>query len=222
MIDKLEQYTSENKLKWIAIFDQHHVLFPDNLELFPFTLIDYLRDCNVIILISATENNKGYPLEFVGLKTHAASWQGFDDHDFRVWCQTYPIGEGLEVDRSSIEAMEVRFCTGSLPLELSLVCPQCGDTLEEKLRVYRRERFGEFIESHIRFERGLDKAGRSNLQECVLRLIHRLEPPHDLHGMDRELFVIVQHDDGTCSITAITPLAREALLEYHKKALSLS
>ena len=66
--------------------------------------------------------------------------------------------------------------------------------------------------SHGKFYTKLVDKARDNLTDCISRMARGLSPPKELKGMDRELFVIMDDEDGHEIITALNPVARRALL----------
>jgi len=60
------------------------------------------------------------------------------------------------------------------------------------------------------------------LAECISRMALRLSPPEGIDGMDRQIFDIIDDEDGDEIIAALNPVARRALLGYHGQGLMTS
>lgn len=71
--------------------------------------------------------------------------------------------------------------------------------------------------SHGKFYRKLVDKEKDNLEECISRMALEISPPEGLVGMDCQLFDIVQDEKGDEIITALNPVARRALLFYHRQ-----
>ena len=112
--------------------------------------------------------------------------------------------------------------TGGVPYELDLLWKQPKETLIEKTLLYRENRKREMADSHGRFCDKLSDEKKSNLKECISRMALGLSPPTILVGMDRQFFDAVQDIDGVRTITALNPVARDALITYHGKGLITS
>ena len=104
---------------------------------------------------------------------------------------------------------------GGVPYELDLLWKQPKATLKEKILHYRQERVREMCASHGKFCRRLMIEEKANLLECISRMALGLSPPKVLHGLDQQLFDIV----GEMEITALNPVARDALLAFHGQGL---
>ena len=226
MMESLINYTNENNLVWIIICDQHNALFnPSVVENFPFNLIDtlaYNRGSNIKIVISASANNEGYPTEMKGWNTHDISSHRFDEDEFKVWCNHYELQNVGKINHESEEAVDALYWTGGVPYELDLLWKQPKKTLVDKTLLYRENRVSEMAESHGKFCRRLLDEEKLNLKECISRMALGLSPPKIVVGMDRQIFDIVPDIDGVRIITALNPVARDALITYHGKGLITS
>ncbi|KAK6093399.1 hypothetical protein MT418_006025 [Batrachochytrium dendrobatidis] len=223
MMESLVNYIHLNKLQWIVIFDQHNALFdPSVIKDFPFSLINYLsnhQNSNIKIIVSASASNEGYPTKMKDWHTHDLSSHRFDQEEFKVWCDHYLLEDNTKVDHESEEAMDALFWTGGVPYELDLLWKQPEKCLIEKTILYRRERFRDMAFSHGKFCDKLSDEKKNNLKECISRMALRLSPPEINIGMDRQLFNIIEDEDGHKIITALNPVARRALLYYHGRGL---
>lgn len=221
MMIALVNYVRENTLQWIVICDQHNALFnPPVVKEFPFNLISFLsmkRCSNIKVIISASANNEGYPTEMKGWQTHDISSHRFDEDEFKVWCDHYRL-ENI-VNHESEEAVDALYWTGGVPYELDLLWKQPDKTLVGKTMMYRRERARDMMESHGKFFDKLSDEKKFNLKECISRMALGLSPPKGLIGMDRQLFDIMLDIDNIYIITALNPIARDALIAYHGKVL---
>ncbi|KAJ2995810.1 hypothetical protein HDV02_000387 [Globomyces sp. JEL0801] len=223
MTRSLVNYVKENKLQWIVIFDQHNALFnPSVVQEFPFHLIDTLsfyRGSNIKVIISASANNEGYPTEMKGWQTHDISSHRFDDSEFKVWCDHYHLENIGKVDPESEEAIDALYWTGGVPYELDLLWKQPEKTLIKKTLLYRQNRVNEMAVSHAKFCDKLSAEKKLNLKECISRMALGLSPPKTKIGMDHQLFDIVPDIYGKDIITALNPVARDALITYHGHGL---
>lgn len=110
-----------------------------------------------------------------------------------------------------------------MPRELDLLWKQPKPTLVEKVKVYRDQRVKEMMAIHRKFyEKLLLDEDKRNLKECVSRMALGLPPPVGLVGMDRQLFDIIPGVDENEIITALNPIARRSLLEYHGQGVMTS
>jgi hypothetical protein len=221
----LVDYVALNKLQWIIICDQHNAFYARSVvvDQFPFNIIDTLAKISVVnikVLISASANNEGYPTEMKGWYTYDIQSRMFDDDEFKAWCDHYLLQNNVQVDPKSDTAVEALYWTGGVPYELSLLWGQPKETLQEKTALYRTQRLIEFRENHSKFYRKLEDIERQNLRECITRMALGLSPPETITGMDRQLFDIIQDDNGDALITALNPIARRALLGYHGLSLT--
>jgi hypothetical protein len=226
MMDALINYTRKSNLLWIVICDQQNALFnPPVFKDFPFNLVDTLSDergSNIKIVISGSYNNEGYPTEMKGWQTHDISSHRFDQEEFKVWCDHYLLEDNTNVNHESEEAMDALFWTGGVPYELHLLWKQPKKTLIEKTMLYRKERVRDMRTSHGKFYKTLVDKEKDNLAECISRMALRLSPPEGLEGMDRQIFDIIDDEDGHEIITALNPVARRALLGYYGRSLMTS
>ncbi|KAJ3250169.1 hypothetical protein HK103_003795, partial [Boothiomyces macroporosus] len=227
LIDNLIGYVVAKNLTWILIFDQHNAFYVDTKvdKVFPFSLVNELaanRSKNIKVIVSASANNEGYPTEMKGWKTHDISSHRFDDNEFSVWCDQYMLGDSVKVDPKSEDAVDALYWSGGVPYELDLLWKQPVKSLMEKTMYYRENRVGEFAESHGKFYKRLITKEIENLEKCISRMALCLSPPMIKVGMDRQLFDIVQNEDGSKVITALNPVARHALIAYHGKGLITS
>ena len=92
-------------------------------------------------------------------------------------------------------------------------------TLIDKAKSYRAQRIDEMVESHGKFCDKLSEEKKRNLKECISRKALGLSAPEGIVGMDRQLFVIIDDEDGDEIITALNPVARRAFLAFHGEAL---
>ena len=226
IMDTLINYVKDNNLQWIVICDQHNALYSHSVVVkdFPFNLIDFFskkRGSNIRVVISASANNEGYPTEMKGWLTHDISSHRFDNDEFNVWCNQYWLSTG-KVDSDSDEAIDALFWTGGVPYELYLLWKQPKPTLLEKTRSYRENRVKEMAATHSKFIGRLSEQEKANLMECISRMHLGLSPPEIEVGMDRQLFDIDKDESGSTIITALNPVARHALLAFHRKLLTNS
>ena len=227
MVKSVINYVKNSNLQWLVICDQHNALFSPYVIFakFPFNLIDYLskrRGSNIKIVISASANNEGYPTEMKGWHTHDISSHRFDDDEFKVWCDQYLLEDNTKVNHESEEAMDALFWTGGVPYELDLLWKQPRKTLVEKTSLYRQKRVSEMAETHGKFCDKLSEEKKLNLKECISRMALGLSAPEIVVGMDRQLFSIIEDGDTTYIITALNPIARDALITYHGQGLVTS
>ena len=191
MIEALVNYTRQECLVWVIIFDQHNALFnPSVVKHFPFNLIDTLADgrgSNIKIVVSASANNEGYPTEMKGWNTHDILSHRFDQEEFKVWCDHFLLEDDTNINHESEEARDALFWTGGVPYELDLLWKQPRKTLNEKTMLYRRERVRDIMESHGKFYKTLGDKEKDNLTECISRMAFRLSPPEGIEGMDRQI-----------------------------------
>ncbi|KAJ3251205.1 hypothetical protein HK103_002580 [Boothiomyces macroporosus] len=227
LIDNLIGYVVAKDLTWILIFDQHNAFYARSVVVdeYPFSLVNELaanRSKNIKVIVSASANNEGYPTEMKGWKTHDISSHRFDDNEFGLWCDQYMLGDNVKVDPKSEDAVDALYWSGGVPHELDLLWKQPVKSLQEKTMCYRENRVKEFTKDHSKFFDKLSKERRVNLKECITRMALCLSPPKIKVGMDRQLFDIVQNEDGSKVITALNPVARDALIAYHGKGLITS
>ena len=226
MINALIFYVHYKKLQWIVICDQHNALFnPSVVKVFPFSIIDSIsshRGSNIKVVISASANNEGYPTEMRGWQTHDISSHRFDEDEFKVWCDHYHLESIGKVDPESEEAVNALFWTGGVPYELDLLWKQPKVTLVEKTMMYREERVKEMAKNHRKFYGSLEDKDKPNLDECISRMALSMAPPRIDVGMDRQLFDIVSSESGEQIISALNPVARDALITYHGQSLLTS
>ncbi|KAI3658488.1 hypothetical protein MP638_001914 [Amoeboaphelidium occidentale] len=220
LIDILVNYVTLAKLEWIIICDQHNALYARSVlvDKFPFNIISKLSNystAGVKVVISASANNEGYPTEMKGWYTYDISSHNFDDDEFKAWCDYYWLHNDVKINPKSDEAVEAFYWTGGVPYELSLLWKQPKETLQEKTALYRHERMKEMADMHAKFSDNLSELRRQNLRECITRMAFGLSPPETITGMDRQVFDIIQDDNGDALITALNPIARQALLGYH-------
>ena len=77
--------------------------------------------------------------------------------------------------------------------------------------------------NHGKFYDSLKDIDKNRLKECISHMALKMPPPIGREGMDRLLFDIIKDDEtGTKIITALNPVARLALLEYHDKESLMS
>ena len=225
MMETLVNYTKKNYVQWLVIFDQHNGLFnPSVVKDSPFSLINDFSDSrgsNIKVIISASANNEGYPTEMKGWQTHDISSHRFDEDEFKVWCEHYLL-ENNQVNPESEEALDALYWTGGVPYELDLLWKQPVKTLVEKTMLYRQKRVEEMAESHSKFYKKLVDKEKDNLAKCISRMALELSPPKTKVGMDRQLFDIILDIDNTQIITALNPVARDALITYHGQGLMTS
>jgi hypothetical protein len=69
-------------------------------------------------------------------------------------------------------------------------------SLIEKKLLYRTERVTEMRTSHGKFCDKLLEEKKLNLKECISLMGLGLSPPERLEGMDRQLFDIINDEDG--------------------------
>ncbi|KAJ3308025.1 hypothetical protein HDV04_001944 [Boothiomyces sp. JEL0838] len=227
LIDNLIGYVVAKDLTWIVIFDQHNAFYADTRvdKVFPFSLVNDLaanRSKNIKVIVSASANNEGYPTEMKGWTTHDISSHRFDDNEFSVWCDQYLLEDDVKIDPKSEDAVDALYWSGGVPYELDLLWKQPKKSLMEKTMCYRQNRVDEFAESHGKFYKRLITKEIENLENCISRMALCLSPPKIKIGMDRQLFDIVQNEDGSKVITALNPVARDALITYHGKGLITS
>jgi hypothetical protein len=72
------------------------------------------------------------------------------------------------------------------------------------------------------FTKRLVDTEKDNLFECISRMALMISPPEGIEGMDRQIFDIIDDEDGGKIITALNPVARRALLGFHGKNLMTS
>ena len=226
MMEALVNYVKENPYIWLVICDQHNALFnPSVVKEFPYNLITYLsrkRGSHIKVVISASANNEGYPTEMKGWHTHDISSHRFDQEEFKVWCDHYLLEDNTKVNHESEEAMDALFWTGGVPYELDLLWKQPRKTLTEKTLLYREKRVEEMGDNHGKFYKTLVDREKDNLAECISRMALSMPPPKLKVGMDRQIFDIVPEVGGKDIITALNPVARDALITYHGKNLMTS
>ena len=222
MMEALVNYIKQNDIQWLVIFDQHNALFnPSVVKEFPFNLINFLskkRDTNIKVVISASANNEGHPTEMKGWHTHDMSSHRFDNDEFKVWCDHYQLENRVHVDPESEEAKDALFWTGGVPYELDLLWKQPEMTLIEKTKLYRKERVTEMRFDHKKFCNTLCPDDVWALEDCVSHMALGLSPPEGLEAMDRQLFHIVLDGNGGKIMSALSPVARLALLGRHRKS----
>ncbi|KAI8893195.1 hypothetical protein BC833DRAFT_609271, partial [Globomyces pollinis-pini] len=154
-----------------------------------------------------------------GWHTHDISSHRFDDDEFKVWCDHYRLENVGKVNHKSEEAVDALFWTGGVPYELDLLWKQPKKTLIKKTLLYRQNRVNEMAIRHGIFCDKLSDEKKLNLKECISRMALGLSPPKTMTGMDQQLFDIVLCIDKTYIITALNPVAREALITYHGRGL---
>ncbi|KAJ3308246.1 hypothetical protein HDV04_001515, partial [Boothiomyces sp. JEL0838] len=227
LIDNLIGYVVAKDLTWILIFDQHNAFYARSVVVdeYPFSLVNELaanRSKNIKVIVSASANNEGYPTEMKGWKTHDISSHRFDDNEFSLWCDQYMLGDNVKVDPKSEDAVDALYWSCGVPYELDLLWKQLVKSLQEKTMCYRENRVDEFAESHGKFYKRLITKEIENLENCISRMALCLSPPKTDFGMDHQLFDIIPDDNGFKVITALNPVARDALITYHGKALITS
>ncbi|KAJ2986999.1 hypothetical protein HDV02_006406, partial [Globomyces sp. JEL0801] len=109
--------------------------------------------------------------------------------------------------------------TGGVPYELDLLWKQPVEGLIEKTKLYREKRVKEMGDNHGKFYKTLVDKEKDNLADCISRMALSMPPPKLIVGMDRQIFDIVPDVDGKDIITALNPVARDALITYHGKDL---
>jgi hypothetical protein len=219
LLDSIVDYVYQSNLTWIVIFDQHNGLFnPLVIDDSPFNLIHLLsneRSSNIKVVIAASANNEGYPYKKEGWFIHNISSHRFNQEEFKVWCDHYLLEDHTRINYESEEAVNAFFWTGGIPNELALLWEQPKKSLIEKTLLYRKNRVEEMAESHGTFCDNLSDIQKKHLQECISRMSLGLSAPEILDVMDRELLHIIEDEDGHEIITALNPVARCALLNYH-------
>ena len=119
-------------------------------------------------------------------------------------------------DSTSEEAKEAFFQTGGIPHELNLLWKQPEKTLREKTQLYQRNRFRDIATGHRKFCDSTSEERKLNLRKCISCMALEQSPPESLDGMDRQLFDIIEHPVKGRIIVAINPIARRAMLHYHR------
>ena len=227
LIKRLLKFIRGKNLRWIVICDQQNAFYARSVvvDQFPFNIIQYLsakRKTNIKVVISASANNEGYPIEMKGWDTHDISSHRFVNSEFKEWCEHYWLKDNMKVNHESEEAVDALYWTGGVPYELDLLWKQPSDSLIGQTLVYREERVRDMMESHAKFCDKLPEEMKLNLKECISRMALELSPPVGLVGMDRQLFDIVLDDDNKKVIRALNPIARHALLGFHNVGLLTS
>ena len=226
MINALINYIKQNDLLWLVICDQHNALYSSSAvhQIFPFNLIHFLAgECrfNIKVVVSASANNEDYPIKMKGWLPHDVYSHRFDDDEFKMWCDHYQLEHIGKVNHESEEAVDALFWTGGNPYELDLLWKQPAVTLMEKTMLYRKNRVREMAQSHALFCEKMSIQRERNLEECVSRMALGLSPPNSRVGMDQQLFDLIP--DNTCKgnflLTALTLVARQALIAYHGEEL---
>ena len=91
---------------------------------------------------------------------------------------------------------------------------QNSTNLGGKTLLYCNTRVELLAELHSKFCDTLSSERKVNLKECISRMILGASPPSIKTGMDRQLLDIII-EFGNETITAINPIARQAILQHH-------
>ena len=208
MIQKIYSYVCKTGLRWFVVIDQLNALYsvvPVAHE-FPFNIIDVLNiKAQVTVVLSASENNEGYPLKLKKYGTYAMSCNRYVEDEYSQWCRQ----NGYDPENHIMD--EAYFWSGGVPLELDEFHRTDAESSEEKLAKFVSNRILYIGEIHTKF---VDKIATSrritNLIDCIVRLRLDIEPPPLLTGMDKQLMCIISG-----KICALNPLCHEVLLECH-------
>ena len=220
ILNELPQFCAENKLNLFAIFDQHNALTEAERQTFPFKLPESLpsilswSEAKTLVVISASANNEYY------LKVASkGDWpqfilnEGFTDDEFRTWTKEskfFPDDENLS---------DVSYVTANIPNELRCILDLYEQSarklsLSELVEMYWKQRFETYTTKQ---EVWSDKFCQRNLNEThakevvvAMMLGVRSKPS----SYNREL---IYFKDGIPK--AITPVARDALLQFYNTSL---
>jgi hypothetical protein len=118
LIQSLLNYTQEQNLEWFFICDQLNALYSGNsvAKDFPFNLITELtnkRGDHVRVIVSASANNEGYPPELKNWFTHHLPTHRYDDDEFAIWCENFPLANDKLVDPKSVAAVDALDWSGT-------------------------------------------------------------------------------------------------------------
>ena len=166
LLTEIIEFSTENCLNWIVIFDQHNALYgPHSVaHLFPFDSVSVLSRKTTVI-VSASANDEA-TVKFDDWNVIPVAFCHYEEAEFNIWCLDKRIitEDGKPAENSKEFLSSALFWTGGIPYELQMVCKNSGSTWDEKLTRYKADRCREIARLHDKFCKNLSPSAASNLQ----------------------------------------------------------
>ena len=216
-LSSIIKYVGHNGLRLFVVFDQHNALsaVPHSTMTMPFCVVNRLaflasQNSDLTVVVSASANDETCPLLLDGWTIEHCEILKYDTKEFKVWCSQ----QGVEDDHETIKS--AFFWTGGNPLELDYLARCSHERWDKRLSEYLSRRVEEIIKLHNNFVKNASEEEKRSLYECIARMALGSSVPKGLHGMNRQLFLVISDNDET-KLAALNPIVRRALLSYHSK-----